>query len=95
MATRKKSSGALSVAKPTKRKRKIKTDWVERVTPPTPPPSRVLFTSEYEWMELSTSVTKEEFLAEMNRMGKEGWRAFHITDHGGMTRSWFVKLRDD
>ena len=75
------------MARPVKRKPK----WVPAPPAPTTP---VLFTSEYDWIELSASVTKEEFIAEMNRMGKDGWRAFHITDHGGMTRIWLVRLHD-
>ena len=48
---------------------------------------------EYDWIELSASVPKNEFIAEMNRMGKDAWSFLAVSEHGGMTRVWFTRLK--
>ena len=46
---------------------------------------------EYDYIELSATISKDEIIKSLNDMGDKGWRFMEITEQGGLYRIWFVR----
>lgn len=46
---------------------------------------------EYTYIEVGTSLTKDEIVIEVNRMGAQGWKFVQAEHAGGMYRIWLER----
>jgi len=46
---------------------------------------------EYDYIELSATISKDEIIQSLNDMGDKGWQFMEITEGGGLYRIWFSR----